>query len=136
MMIIIVSGMMIVVLKYASISARHVSDSYVREQAELYLNSVIERALLAISAHDRSSGCLDAIPIADRVVRAVTYSANVNIENYYLLAGSDDAGFCGVLSVPITTEESHGYVFMDIEVIATVDSEQRVRIIRRTLQRP
>ena len=136
MMILLVSGMMMMVLKYASISAKHISDSYVKEQAELYLNSVIEQALLEISAHDRSSGSCWSGANYSTTNRAMTYSARVNIEGYYLFNDSGDAAFCGALTLPMQTLESHGYVLMNIEVNASVDGELKTRIIRRTLQRP
>ena len=138
MVILLVSGMMMVVLKYASISARHVTDSYVSEQAELYLNSVIEKTLLAISAQDRSSGCLTSFSDSIPSNRGKAYSANVSIEKYYLYSGSDDAqnNWCGTLEEEIQTPESHGYVLLNVEVNATIDGKLRSRIIRRTLQRP
>ncbi|MBN2781833.1 MAG: hypothetical protein JXQ66_01170 [Campylobacterales bacterium] len=138
MMILLVSGMLIVVLKYASISAKHVGDSYIREQAELYLNSVIEKTLLKISIRDRNeSGCLsDFNDTKSNSKGSVTYNANVEVKKYYLLDGSDDATYCASLTELIQTEESHGYVLMDVEVNATVDGKLKTRIVRRTLQRP
>lgn len=141
MMILLVSGMMIVVLKYASISSKHVADTYVREQAELYLNSVIEQTLLAISKRNRSvDGCLffyDPPEPTDLNNHGKVYSAHVDIEKYYLLAGSDDEGYCGsAKTVSIQSEETHGMVMLDVEVNATIDGEPKVRILRRTLQRP
>jgi len=148
MVILLVSGMMMVVLKYASISARHVTDSYVSEQAELYLNSVIEKTLLAISQCDRSTGlgcggltvgnCLSGFQDSIALSRGKAYSANVNIERYYLFSGSDDAqnNWCAGLETEIQTPESHGYVLLNVEVNATIDGKLRSRIIRRTLQRP
>ncbi len=136
MMILLVSGMMIVALKYASIGAKHISDSYVREQSELYMNSVIEKTLLAISGRDRAApGCL---PSFDDTItkRGTLYSAHVDVTRYYLLAGSTDTGYCGGLTQPIETEESHGMVMLHVEVNATVDGEQKVRLLRRTLQHP
>ncbi len=136
MMILLVSGMMIVVLKYASIGARHIGDSYVREQSELYMNSVIEKTLLAISGRDRAAlGCLASF---DESVskRGTLYRAHVDVTRYYLLAGSADAGYCGALTQPIETEESHGMVMLHVEVNATLDGEPKVRLLRRTLQHP
>ena len=137
MMILLVSGMMMMVLKYASISARHISDSYVREQAELYLNSVIEEALLEISDHNRSSGhCWQGRDFSIPKSHGKEYNASVNIEKYYLYKDSADANSCGSLTQPIQTQESHGYVLMTVEVNAQVDGDLKSRIIRRTLQRP
>ena len=138
MIILIISGLMVVVLQYSKIAAKHTSDTYTREQLELYLNSVVEMTLLEISKRDRKiSGCLSTpsglIPVTKK---GVSYSANVQIKRYYLLAGSLDAGYCGGLTQPIETPETHGMVLMEIEALATVDGNTTARILRRTLQRP
>ena len=138
MIILIISGLMVVVLKYSRIAAKHTADTYVREQLELYLNSAVEMTLLAISDHNRTTGsCISAPPGLPSVTKkGVTYSANVNITKYYLFAGSLDAGYCGALTEPIQSEETHGMVLMEIEALATVDGNTTSRILRRTLQRP
>jgi len=137
MIILIISGLMIVILQYSRIAAKHTGDSYIREQLELYLNSVVEMTLLEISLRDRSaSGCLSAYTAPSVIKKGVSYSANVNVRKYYLLAGSTDAGLCGGLSVPIESEETHGMVLMEIEALASVNGATVSRILRRTLQRP
>lgn len=136
MIILIISGLMVVVLKYSRISAEHTADTYVHEQLELYLNSAIEMTLLAISEHNRSTGCLSSYVPPNVTIRSINYSANVDITQYYLLAGSQDAVDCGILSYPIQTEETHGMVRLEVEANATVDGNLSSRILRRTLQRP
>ncbi len=141
MVLLMMSGMLMVILKYSAVSTRHTVDTYVREQAELYLQSAIEQTLLAISAHDRSSGgCLSSYTPNPVTVRATTYRARVDIVRYYLLNGSDDYNACGGATNPIVTaiqtEESHGMVMLHVEVTATVDGENRVRLLRRSLQHP
>ena len=125
------------VLKYSRIADKHTADTYVREQLELYLNSAGEMTLLAISDHNRSTGsCISTTALPSVTKKDITYSANVNIRKYYLLAGSLDAGYCGALTQPIQSEETHGMVLMEIEALATVDGNTTSRILRRTLQRP
>ena len=138
MIILIISGLMVVVLQYSRIAAKHTSDTYVREQLELYLNSVVEMTLLEISQRNRSTlGCLSAPSgLVTVTKKGVSYSANVQIKRYYLLTGSLDADYCGVLTQPIQTPETHGMVLMEIEALATVDGNTTARILRRTLQRP
>ena len=138
MMIVLVSGMMLITLKYASISSKHTADSYVKEQAELYLNSSIEKALLEISSYDRKSNndCYKVFSDSNSS-RGKKFSVRIDIETYYLLDGSADAGYCGsTLTTDIETPESHGMVMMRVEVNATVDGVLTTRILRRTLQRP
>jgi len=132
-MIVLVSGMMLITLKYASISSKHTADSYVKEQAELYLNSVIEKTLLDISNYDRSGGdCFKSKSYPSSKVRGKQFIANVEIEKYYLFNET-----CSNVSYThISTPESHGMVMMRVEVNATVDGVLTTRILRRTLQRP
>lgn len=138
MIILIISGLMVVVLKYSRIAAEHTADTYVREQLELYLNSAIEMTLLSISEHNRSAGlgCLPSYTPPNVNVRSITYSAHIDITRYYLLAGSQDALDCGALTFPIQTEETQGMILMEVEANATVDGNISSRILRRTLQRP
>ena len=131
-MMLLVSGMMIIVLKYASISSKHTADSYLHEQAELYLNSSIEKALLAISAYDRSGGECRHYFTDSNSSRGKEFRVNITMERYYLY----NETCSNVDYTTITTSESHGMVIMDIEVNASIDGVVSTRILRRTLQRP
>ena len=134
MIILIISGLMTVVLQYSRIASKHTADTYVREQAELYLNSVIEMTLLKISLQDKSV-CLSSYipPVMSK--NGVVYSGSVDIEKYYLLSGVNEFTTCSIVE-NIQTEETHGMALMQVEVIATVDGNTSARILRRTLQRP
>jgi hypothetical protein len=134
MIILIISGLMIVVLQYSRIAAKHTADTYVREQAELYLNSVLEMTLLRISLQDKTT-CLSSYVPPAVTKNGVEYSGNVDIVKYYLLNGVSEFGSCGIVE-NIQTEETHGMALMQIEVIAKVDGNTSARILRRTLQRP
>jgi len=143
MIILIVSGMMIIVLKYAAVSSKHVADTYVKEQTTLFLDSAIEQTLLDISLYDRSAGCLPSSSPEPKTKRNITYTANVNITKYYLQNGSQDLTYCGALGVSIadTSSNSHGMVLLEVEANATKNfgTPNAVvvsRILRRTLQQP
>ena len=135
MIILIISGLMVVVLQYSRIAAKHTSDTYVREQLELYLNSVVEMTLLEISLRDKSV-CLSSYTPPTVTKKKIVYSANVNIGAYYLLSGVSEFGSCAATIENIQTPETHGMVLMEIEALATVDGNTTARILRRTLQRP
>ena len=141
-MILIVSGMMLIVLKYASISAKHIRNSFIREQSELFLNSAVEQALLEISFYNRKDNnqCLEKATIKDVKKRGIKYSASIVMKKYYLQNGSDDLGYCSTLGKGIeeSSDISHGMVLLEVEVNATRRSDNVVinRIIRRTLQQP
>lgn len=145
MIIILISGIMTIAMKYASISAKQTGDIYVRESGELFMNSAVELSLLAISGYERnnSTGCLSEINITSPDKR---FTADVNITDYYLLEDSDDYKICddnkiGKYNVnSIQTEDSHGMVMLNI-VVETNNTNPRnknkhLRLVRRTLQRP
>ncbi len=135
MIILIISGIMLVTLKYSRIAVQHTADSYVREQLELYLNSVMEATLLEISLQDKSS-CVSTYTPPSVSKKGVVYAGSVNIEKYYLLNGVSEFGSCSATIENIQSEESHGMVLMQIEVTATRDGNISNRLLRRTLQRP
>jgi len=135
LIILFVGGIVTVTMRYASLGAQHYADSYTREQAELFLQSATEAALMRISAYDRSGGsCLGNLTVRSSDNK---FDANITIERYYLADGS----MCnnGVAYTPIQSEESHGMVSM--RVIVTSDNTNAkilhpIQLERRSLQRP
>lgn len=135
MIILFIGGIVTVTMRYASLGAQHYADSYIREQAELFLQSATEAALLRISAYDRTSGsCMPNLTVRSSDGK---FNANVTIEHYYLADGSTCNN--GVAYTPIQSEESHGMVSM--RIIVTSDNTNAkilhpIRLERRSLQRP
>lgn len=135
MIILFIGGIVTVTMRYASLGAQHYADSYIREQAELFLQSATEAALLRISAYDRTSGsCMPNLTVRSSDGK---FDANVTIEHYYLADGSTCNN--GVAYTPIQSEESHGMVSM--RIIVTSDNTNAkilhpIRLERRSLQRP
>ena len=141
MMMLLISGMMMIVLKYASISTKHTRNSFIREQNELFLTSAVEQTLLQISFYDRvaNGNCLASSNISSVSKRGITYSAKVDIIKYYLQNSSDDLTICSTLGVGIneSSDISHGMALLEVEVNATrSDGVVVCRILRRTLQQP
>lgn len=134
MIILVISGIVTVTMKYASINAQHYADSYTREQAELFMQSATEAALLRISGHNRNAlGCLSELNITSSDQR---FNAFITIEKYYLADGSTCAG---TLSQAIQSEESHGMVSMKVVVQSNASNPKvlhAIRLERRSLQRP
>lgn len=135
LIILFIGGIVTVTMRYVSLGAKHYADSFTREQAELFLQSSTEAALLAISGHDRSTGCLNELNITSPDGR---FYAEVTILKYYF---SDGSTCTGGLSEPIESEESNGMVDMRITVTSnTTDLTKKVgspvKLIRRSLQRP
>lgn len=134
LIILFIGGIVTVTMRYASINAQHYADSYTREQAELFLQSATEAAILRIQAYDRNtSTCMNDLNITSADGR---FTAEVTIEKYYLADGS----VC--TNVPyeaIESEESHGMASMRV-VVLTDDTNPKnlhpIRLERRSLQRP
>ena len=138
--ILLVSGLMTMALKYASMSAKQTADSYMRERAELFMKSAIELTLLAISGYDRgkNNNCLQEVNITSSDQR---FFADINITKYYLLQGSEDCTYCGSRCQPIQTEDSHGMVMLEVTVESNNanprnQGREKIKLLRRTLQRP
>lgn len=134
LIILFIGGIVSVTMRYASLGARHYADSYTREQAELFLQSATEVALLRISGYNRSGGgCMSGVTVTSSDGR---FNAVVTIEQYYLADGTT----CNnVAFTPIQSEESHGMVSM--KVVVTSDNTNTkilhpIRLERRSLQRP
>lgn len=140
-MILILSGAAIMTMKYVSISAKHITDNYIKEQAEVFAQSVLEATILRIQGHkrDASSGCLDNLTFHSADGR---FNADVTINRYYLYNGVDNDGnnYCTSGMVEsIDTIESHGYVMIQMIVTTTNNpkvKENHIRIVKRSLQRP
>ncbi len=128
---VLLSGILAISMKYASISAKQTADLYTKEQAKLFMQSSIELALLGLSGHDKSGGCIHKIKIISQDRRFI---ADINISDYFLI----NSEICDRKSA-INTQESNGMIMMDI-VVETNNSHPKngesIRLVRRTLQRP
>ncbi len=143
LVIILISTILMIAMKYASVSVKQTKDIYLKESAQLFMNSAVEMTLLAISGYQRNStnGCLSQVSIISLDKRFI---ADVNITDYYLLKDSNDSNFCkkgsGYRVHDIQTQESQGMVMLSVtvETNATHPKNQgkNIKLTRRTLQRP
>jgi len=143
MVIVLISGLMMVVIKYAKFSIKQTKDLYIKESAELFMNSAVELSLLAIQGYERNAtnGCLKEVNITSADKRFI---ADVNITKYFLYHGVDNNGSwysnCSDRNVSIDTEDSHGFVMLEITVETNATNPKNrgtnIRLLRRTLQRP
>ena len=141
-MILILAGASVLILKYTSISAKHFADSYIKEQAEIFAQSVLETTLLKIEGTNRSKECLTTLSLISADEK---FNADVNVTDYYLYGDDyDDANGtnCDSVKQEIQTEESNGYVLIEI-VVETNSANSKIgnyispiRIVTRSLQRP
>ena len=135
--LLLLAGLGVLTMKYVKIKANHFADSFVKEQAELFADSVIEATLLKIEGVDRKKdGCPTLFRFTSPDGR---FEANVSLLSYYLYKGKDNDGgsYCTNV-VAIQTPESHGYVLLELNLTSRPGSKvaNPVRIYRRTLQRP
>jgi len=140
--LLLLSFLVVLGMRFVKIKARHFSDSYNKEQALLFMDSVIEGVIMQIQGFDRSGGsCLRSLRIESEDGR---FEANVTIRKYYLYKGLDNdqstdlKALCPDVVESILTPQSHGYVLMDVVVSSTDHAKigRPIRIVRRTLQRP
>jgi len=154
MIILLLSTTAIMTLKYVSISAKHISDSYIKEQAEIFAQSVMEATILKIEGHDRNTTSKnnDAVTYDGNCTKKLNFvsaksqfDANVTISKYYLYDGVDNDGVnhCSSANLveDIKTSESHGYVMIEVVVETNsthpkIKGSTPVRIVKRSLQRP
>lgn len=133
MIILFIGGIVVLSVKYARINVRHYADSYTIEQARLYERSVMERALLEISDHNRSDGSCwtGGVFISPENL----FEANVTALEYYR---ADGLTCNNVTTTAIQTPESHGMVRLRIIVTdrGTARTTTEVRLESVSVQRP
>jgi type II secretory pathway component PulK len=54
--LLLIASLMTAVTKIAFFSVKHTSDTYMIQRAQLFIQSAVENAILAIEGYDRSSG--------------------------------------------------------------------------------
>jgi len=139
LVIVMVSGILVIAMKYATVSVKQTADVYVKEAGELFMDSAVEMSLLAISGYDRNAtnSCLEEVSVISPDKR---FFADINITKYYLLENSEDCVHCGTLCEPIQSDDSHGMVMLEIIVqtdpIHPKNQGKDIRLTRRSLQRP
>ena len=133
LVIVLVSGIMTIAMKYATVSVKQTKDLYIKESAELFMDSAVELTLLAIQGHDRFDGCLHDVNITSSDKR---FKADVNISKYFLYTNPWNCD----RNQTIKTEDSHGFVMLEVTVETNSthpkNGNKEIKITRRTLQRP
>ena len=126
-------------LSFSTFSTKQTTDLFLREQAELLLQSGTEFALLAISGHDivATNNCINAINSQyPQAGAAAIFDINITIN--YMGSGLPAAG-CNILSNAVDTNDSNLTVIIDTIVETTPDnniSTEPIRLHRRTIQKP
>jgi len=131
--ILFIGGIVTVTMRYASLGAKHYADSYTREQAELFLQSATEAALLRIGDYNRSDGtCMKDLVVTSPSPNN-SFEANITIERYFLA----NETCSNVDSTSIQSDISHGMILMRVVVTSQgTKVGNPIRLERRSLQRP
>ena len=111
-------------------SVKQTGDVYLKSQAELLLRSGTEYALLAMSGHDYSGGCLKNLNM--------TYNSQFDINVSIMYIGNGLSGTnCVQLGSDIDTNDSNRTVIIDTIVSTKPDiTTEPIRLHRRTIQKP
>lgn len=141
MIMIFIATIAIMGMKYSKLAVNHYEDTYVKEQAQLFLQNAKEWALYEISGHQRTSNCWaggtlkknDLITSAKKP--AIDFIATVTAERYFLLNPSTDYTTCAALREAIQTPESHGMVQLFI-TIKSDGAKNEIVLKDRSIQRP
>ena len=140
--IVLVASIAALALSFSSFTTKQTSDLFLREQAELLVQSGTEFALLAISGHqiNAANGCLNSINSQyPQAGAAAIFDINITI-NYLgngLAAASNNN--CNILSDTVVTVDSNITVIIDTIVSTNTDnniSTEPIRLHRRTIQKP
>jgi len=139
---VLVASIAALALSFSSFSTKQTSDLFLREQADLLVQSGTEFALLAISGHqiNAANGCLNSINSQyPQAGAAAIFDINITI-NYLgngLAAASNNN--CNILSDTVVTVDSNITVIIDTIVSTNTDnniSTEPIRLYRRTIQKP
>ena len=137
--IVLIATLGALALSLSTATVKQTSDLYLREQAELLVQSATEYALLAISGHtiNTTNGCLNTIN-ATYPTDGADKLFDINISLYYMGNGLPEG--CQTLTRNlnnITTTDSNITVVIDT-IVSTADgiSTEPIRLHRRTIQKP
>ena len=125
--LVLISTMLVFIAKVAFVSQKHMTLSYGVQRGELFMQSCIENAIMAIEGYDRekNNDCLEDINFSDEKNR---FECNVKILRYYCYSNCPCDN-----KVVIKTPFSDGYVLMKVNVISSKDN---IKLSKITLQRP
>jgi len=129
--IVLLSILMAAMMKVAFVGEKHVTDTYLTQRAQLFMQSALENAIMAIEGYERNGDCLQNIVFRDEDDR---FEANVTVLRYYCYENCPCSN-----ARTIKTSKSNGYVLLKVVVAATdnpKNDKKRIVLEKVTLQRP
>lgn len=130
MIILFIGSLVLIGMKYSRVGVNHYADTYIAEQAKLLMHSSKEWALWQISGFDRSGGNCWAGGTQNRTSGHFDFNITAEVEHYYR---SDGITCNNVPTIVTQTPESNGMVALKITI---QDSEDKIKIVNRSIQRP
>ncbi len=133
--ILLIATLSTLALSLSAFSTKQSSDLYLREQAELLLQSANEYALLALSAHEinATNGCINFINASFPDNTTPMFDINMSIHYIGMNLPSSCQRFS---SNDISTIDSNITVIIDTIVQDHNVSTEPIRLHRRTIQKP
>jgi len=135
---IVIATLLSYMLASTTETAKRTTNVYVNEQAQLMAKSAVEYAILAVSGHDRTPGCINRINMQYPATNPL-FDLRVDIQ--YFGFGTIGGWGCNTL-IPgatdtILTPESNGTMLIDVYVQnnAGLQLTEPIRYHRRTLQK-
>ncbi len=114
---VILSGILAMSMKYASITVKQTEDLYIKEQAELFMQSAIELALLGIGGASSQINYIEVISDDKR------FTADINITKYYIYGENGDSNDTIDMYIVVETNNTHP------------KNSRELKLKRRSLQR-
>ena len=134
--LVLVSFLLMLVLKASSVGIKHVADTYIKTQAELFMQSSIENAILAIEGYERNdtSKCLKYIHFISSDGR---FESNTTVLRYYCY----DMSKCPNCDIAVKTDSSKSQGNVALYTVVKTTSSPRnggkkIKIAKVTLQKP
>ena len=136
LILVLVSFLLMLVLKVSTIGAKHASDTYIKEQAELFMQTTIENAIMAIEGYERNdtSKCLKHIYFKSSDGR---FESNTTVLRYYCY-DMDKCPNCDIAK-KIDSDKSQGNLVL-YTIVKTTNSprngNKKINITKVTIQKP
>jgi Tfp pilus assembly protein PilX len=129
----LVATLMVAVVKFAFITQKHTGDTYIQQRAQLFMQSAVENAVMAIEGYEKNTSrpCLRFMHFSDK-----RFEANITVLRYYCYQGDCGCDAKNGLVKPVSTPQSDGYVLMDVVVANKNPDIKKIRLEKVTLQRP
>ncbi len=114
---VILSGILAMSMKYASITVKQTEDLYIKEQAELFMQSAIELALLGIGSTATQINKVEVVSDDKR------FTADINITQYYVYGENNDSNDTIDMYIVVETNNTNP------------KNSRKLKLKRRSLQR-